>query len=137
MRVSCGNERMRPSAATRPSWARVRPEKKRACSSTPRALTALCSDQLAEAGKLVFLHEHGVLLAGVAPRAHVVAVVAEALLDDRHEVDVDLRVPGHVRLVEMEEVRADDVHAVRAVARAEREHRNRKRPGPARPSPRW
>src|SRR5438093_6932822 len=116
MRVSWGNERMRPIAAMRASWAGVRPEKKRACSSTPRGLAALRSDDLAEAGKLILFHEHRVLGTGIAPRAHVVAVVAEPFLDDRHEVDVDLRVPRHVRLVEVEEVRADDVHAVRAVA---------------------
>src|SRR6266849_5859702 len=85
------------------------------------------ADHLLELGELVFLHEDGVLGAGIAARAHVVAIVAEAFLDDRHEVDVDLRVPRHVRLVEVEQVRADDVHAVGAVARAERDHRHRQR----------
>src|SRR5438045_1416787 len=129
MRVSWGKERMRPSPATRASWVRVRPEKKRACSSTPRALTALCSDQLAESGKLVFLHEHRVLGTRIAPRAHVFAVVAEALLDDRDDVDVDLRMPRHVRLVEVEQIRADDMHALRTVAGAERDYRHRQRRG--------
>src|SRR6266478_1381478 len=85
------------------------------------------ADHLLELGELVFLHEDSVLGAGIAAGAHVVAVVAEAFLDDRHEVDVDLRVPRHVRLVEVEQVRADDVHAVGAVARAERDHRHRQR----------
>src|SRR2546427_5000065 len=108
MRVSWGNERMRPSAATRPSWTGVRPEKKRACSSTPGELTALRSDDLAEAGKLVLLHEHRVLGSRIAPRAHVVAVVRKPLLDDRHEIGIDLGVPRRVLLVEVEQIRADD-----------------------------
>src|SRR5260370_36984118 len=64
------------------------------------------ADHLLELGELVFLHEDGVLGAGIAARAHVVAVVAEAFLDDRHQVDVDLRVPRHLRLVEAEQIRA-------------------------------
>src|SRR6185436_3364762 len=117
MRVSCGKERARPSAATRPSCALSSPEKKRACPSTRAASTgfSLFSNNLFELRELVFLHEDGVLRAGIAARAHVVAVVAEAFLDDRHEVDVDLRVPRHVGLVKVEQVRADDVHAVRLV----------------------
>src|SRR5918993_5937226 len=118
MRVSCGNERARPSAATRPSCASLRPEKKRAWARTPAASTSfsLFSNELLELGEFVFLHEDGVLGTGVGALAHVVAVVAQALLDDRHQVDVDLRVPRRVRLVEVEQIRADDVHAVRAVA---------------------
>src|SRR5207302_5279232 len=92
-------------------------------------LAPAAGHHLLEARELVFLHEHGVLRAGIAARAHVVAVIGEAFLDDRNEVDIDLRVPRHVRLVEMEEVRADDVHAVRAVARAERHDRHRQRRG--------
>src|SRR5688500_18313643 len=124
MRVSCGNERARPSAATRPSWAPLRPEKKRAWARTPAASTSfsLFSNELLELGELVFLHEDGVLGAGVGALAHVVAVVAETLLENRHQVDVDLRVARRVRLVKVEEVGADDVHAVRAVARAQRDH---------------
>src|SRR5438105_11936102 len=116
MRVSPGKARMRPSAATRASCALPRPEKKRASPRTRAASTgfSLFSSKLLELREFVFLHEHGVLGAGIAARAHVVAIVAEALLYDRHEVDVDLRVPRHVRLVEVEQIRADDVHAVRA-----------------------
>src|SRR5882762_10994114 len=44
------------------------------------------ADHLLELGELVFFHEHRVLGAGIAAGAHVVAVVAEALLDDRHEI---------------------------------------------------
>src|ERR671924_2422930 len=98
MRVSCGNERARPSAATRSSCGLVRPEKKRACARTSTCFSLLANNLL-EPGELVFLHEHGVLGAGIAARAHVVAVIREPLLDDRHEVDVDLRVPRHVRLI--------------------------------------
>src|SRR6266571_7811427 len=110
MRVSWGNERARPSAATRPSCAWSSPEKKRAWPRTPAASAgfSLLSNNLLELRELVFLHEHRVLGAGIAAGAHVVAVVAESFLDDRHEVDVDLRVPRHVRLVEVEQVRADD-----------------------------
>src|SRR5258706_12807896 len=104
MRVSAGNERARPSAATRASCARERPEKNRAC---PRTLAAsagfsLLSDNLLELRELVFLHEDGVLLARIAARAHVIPVIREAFLDDRHQIDVDLRVPRRMRLVEME-----------------------------------
>src|ERR687897_1821929 len=121
MRVSCGNERARPSAATRSSCALLRPEKNRAWPRTSTGFSLL-ANKLFELGELIFLHEHGVLGAGVSALAHVVAVVAQALLDDRHEVDVDLRVPRHVRLVEVEEIRADDVHAVGTVAGAKRDH---------------
>src|SRR6266852_2589694 len=37
------------------------------------------ADHLLELGELVFLHEDGVLGAGIAARAHVVAIVAEPL----------------------------------------------------------
>src|SRR5687768_16968515 len=107
MRVSPGNERARPSAATRSSCGWLRPEKNRACPRTSTGFSLLANNLL-ELGELIFLHEHRVFRAGIAARAHVVAVVGEAFLDDRHEVDVDLRVPRHVRLVEVEEVRADD-----------------------------
>src|SRR3954447_13002377 len=127
MRVSCGKLRMRPSAATRSSWGSLSPEKNRAWPRTSAA--SICfspfSDNLPELRELVFLHEHGVLRPGVAARAHVVAVVALALLDERHKIHVDLGVPGHVRLVEVEQVRADDVHAVRAISGAERDHGDR------------
>src|SRR2546430_11470731 len=95
MRVSCGSARTRPSAATRSSCARVRPEKKRAWPRTRAASTgfSLFSNNLSELRELVFLHEHGVLGSGVAALAHVVAVIAQPLLDDRHQVGVDLRVP--------------------------------------------
>src|SRR5581483_7219736 len=101
MRVSCGKERMRAIAATRSSCGRARPLKKRASPRrrvTSRWWTTLkvapgrpvvlllfaarAGHHLLEAAELVFLHEHGVLVAGVAPRAHVVAVVAETFLDD-------------------------------------------------------
>src|SRR3954468_18798645 len=128
MRVSCGKLRMRPSAATRSSWGSLSPEKKRAWPRTSAASIwfSLFSGNLLELGELVFLHEHRVLGPRVAARAHIVAVVAQALLDDRHQIDVDLGVPWHVRLVEVEQVRADDVHAVRPVSGAERDHRHRK-----------
>src|SRR5438270_8452250 len=130
MRVSCGNLRTRPRRAMRSSGAAARPEKKRASRRSPatsslrttlKLLAPPARHHLLEARELVFLHEHGVLGPWIAARAHVVAVVGEALLDDRHEVGVDLRVARRVLLVEVEEVRADDVHAVRAVARAERD----------------
>src|SRR5919108_4226197 len=98
MRVSCGNERARPSAATRSSWSGVRPEKKRACARTSTCFSLLANNLL-ELRELVFLHEHGVLRPGIAARAHIVAVVGEALLDDRHEVHIDLRMPRHMRFV--------------------------------------
>src|SRR5437868_6934687 len=94
----------------------------RLASFAPRA-----GHHLLEAAELVFLHEHGVLVAGIAAPAHVVAIVGEALLDDRHQVDVNLGVPRCVRLVEMEKIRADDVHAVRAITRAERDDGHGKR----------
>src|SRR4051812_41644289 len=124
MRVSCGKLRVRASAATRPRCASDRPEKKRASARTPAALTgfSLFSNKLLELGELVFLHEDGVLWAGVGALAHVVAIVAQAFLEDRDQVDVDLRMARCMCFVEVEEVRADDVHAMRAVARAERDH---------------
>src|SRR5262245_20533544 len=111
MRVSCGNVRTRPSAATRSSCGLVSPEKKRAWPRTSAASTcfSLFSNNLLELRELVFLHEHRVLGAGVAACAHVVAVVAQAFLEDRHQVDVDLGMARHVRLVQVEQVRADDV----------------------------
>src|SRR4051795_9315235 len=120
MRVSCGKLRMRPSAATRWSLGSLSPEKNRAWPRTSAASIcfSLFSGNLLELRELVFLHEHGVLGPGVAARTHVVAVVAQALLDDRHQIHVDLGVPRHMGLVEVEEVRADDVHAVRAVSGA-------------------
>src|SRR5687768_99508 len=112
MRVSPGKVRMRASAAMRRRCAGSSPEKKRAWPRTaavrassmrtlsPKPLAALgAGHHLPEARELVLLHEHGVLGAGIAARAHVVAVVGEALLDDRHEVGVDLRVPRRMRLV--------------------------------------
>src|SRR3990170_721718 len=119
MRVSAGNERARPSAATRSSCVLVRPEKNRAWPRTSTGFSLL-TNNLLELGELVFLHEDGVLGAGIRALAHVVAVVGQALLEDRHQVDVDLRVPRRVRFIKVEQVRADDVHAVRAVAGAER-----------------
>src|SRR5687767_8674136 len=118
MRVSCGNERARPSAATRSSCAGVRAEKNGAWPRTSTGFSLL-ANKLFELGELVFLHEDGVLGAGIAARAHVVAVVGQSLLEDRHEVDIDLGVARHVRFVQVEQIRADDVHAVRAVAGAE------------------
>src|SRR5260221_9223707 len=109
MRVSCGNDCARPSAATCSRCAAVSPEKKRACASTPGArlssiraaplkalalLRRLRAHHLLELAELVFLHEDRVLRAGILARAHIVAVVAQALLEDRHEVDVDLGMPG-------------------------------------------
>src|SRR6476660_3224365 len=90
MRVSCGKKRPRPSAATRSSRAFERPEKKRACARTSTGFSLLLANNLSELGELIFLHEHGVLGPRVFARAHVVAVVGETLLDDRHQVDVDL-----------------------------------------------
>src|ERR1051325_4146444 len=131
MRVSCGKLRTRPRRATRSSCAAPSAEKKRASpssSATSSLRTALkllapaARHHLLEARELVFLHEHGVLRSGVAARAHIVAIVGESLLEDRHEIDVHLRVARRVLLVEVEKIRADDVHAMRAVARAERDH---------------
>src|SRR5882724_503807 len=111
MRVSCGNDCKRPSAATRSRCASVRPEKKRACARTlaaalssvraapAKALSLLCrlrAHHLLELRELVFLHEDRVLGARVLPRAHIVAVIAQALLQDRHEIDVDLRMPRNM-----------------------------------------
>src|SRR2546425_13205222 len=78
MRVSCGNARTRPSAATRSSCARVRPEKKRAWPRTRAASTgfSLFSNNLPELRELVFLHEHGVLGSGVAAGQHRFQVIA-------------------------------------------------------------
>src|SRR5438094_6146846 len=131
MRVSCGNARTRPSAATRSSCAPVRPEKKRAWPRTRAASTgfSLFSTNLSELRELVFLPEPGVLGSGVAAGANVVAVIAQSLLDDRHQVGVDLRVPRRVLLVQVEQVRSDDVHAVRPVAGAQRNHWDRQRRG--------
>src|SRR5258708_12633156 len=67
-----------------------------------KSLAPLRPDHLAETGELVFLHEHRMLGAGIAARAYVVAVVAEAFLDDRHALDVHLRVPRHAPLVHIE-----------------------------------
>src|SRR6266849_7495711 len=98
MRVSCGKLRTRPSAATRSSCGLLSPEKKRAAPRTPEASTgfSLFSNNLFELRELVFLHEDGMFRGGVAACAHVVAVVGEPLLDDRHQVGVDLRVPWRV-----------------------------------------
>src|SRR5438128_6807516 len=112
MRVSCGNDCARPSAPTRSSCAALRPEKKRACARTLAAALAsvraapakalsllrrLRAHHLLELRELVFLHEDRVLGPGVLPRTHIVAVIAQALLEDRHEVDVDLRMPRNMR----------------------------------------
>src|SRR5437660_12692867 len=96
-------------------------------SSAPGARSAslLPAHQLLETAELVFLHEHRVFLAGIDARTHFIAIIAQALLDDRHQVDVDLGVPRDVLFVEVEEIRPDDVHAVRAIARAETDHRHR------------
>src|SRR3989475_12955049 len=120
MRVSCGNARTRPSAATRSSCARVRPEKKRAWPRTRAASTgfSLFSNNLSELRELVFLHEHGVLGSGVAAGANVVAGIPQSLLDDRHQGGVDLPVPPRVLLLQVGKVRAADVHAARPAARA-------------------
>src|SRR5438094_10603474 len=85
MRVSCGNARTRPSAATRSSCAPVRPEKKRAWPRTRAASTgfSLFSNNLSELRELVFLHEHGVLGSGVAAGANLAAVIAQSLLRGR------------------------------------------------------
>src|SRR5437762_4655557 len=109
MRVSCGNARTRPSAATRSSCARVRPEKKRAWPRTRAASTgfSLFSNNLSELRELVFLHEHGVFGSGVAAGAHVGVVIAYELLDYRHQFDVDHGVPRRVLLVQVEQVRSD------------------------------
>src|SRR2546422_1121030 len=114
MRVSCGNARTRPSAATRSSCAPVRPEKKRAWPRTRAASTgfSLFSNNLSELRELVFLHEHGVLGSGVAAGAHVVAGIAPAPLDDRHQGGVDLLVPRRGLLLQGGKGRADDVHAL-------------------------
>src|SRR3954453_6055512 len=127
MRVSCGKLRMRPSAATRSSWGSLSPEKNRAWPRTSAASIcfSLFSDNLPELRELVFLHEHGVLRPGVAAGADVVAGVAQALLDDRHQIHVDLGVPRHGGPGEGEQARADDVHAVRAVSGAERDQGDR------------
>src|SRR5437870_12388247 len=81
MRVSCGNERARPSAATRSSCALLRPEKKRASPRTRAASTgfSLFSCKLLKLREFVFLHEHGVLGTRIAAGAHVVAGVAAGL----------------------------------------------------------
>src|SRR5437016_14553233 len=115
MRVSCGNARTRPSAATRSSCARVRPEKKRAWPRTRAASTgfSLFSNNLSELRELVFLHEHGVLGGGVAAGAHIVAVIAQPLLDDRRQAGVNFGVPRRVLLVQVEQGLTDDVHAGR------------------------
>src|SRR5438094_8495311 len=122
MRVSCGNARTRPSAATRSSCARVRPEKKRAWPRTRAASTgfSLFSNNLSELRELVFLDEHGLLGSGVAALAHVVAVTAQPLLDDRRQVGVHLPVPRPVLLVRVPQARAADVPAVRPRATDER-----------------
>src|SRR5438046_8855291 len=113
---------MRPRAATRSSWALVRPVTKRAWPRTRAASTgfSLFSNNLSELRELVFLHEHGVLGSGVAALAHVVAVIAQPLLDDRHQVGVDLGVARRVLLVQVEQVRSDDGHALSPVARVKR-----------------
>src|SRR5437588_12281560 len=125
MRVSCGKLRTRPRRAMRSSGAAASPEKKRASRRSPatsslrttlKLLAPPARHHLLEARELVFLHEHGVLGPRIAARAHVVAVVGEALLDDRHEVGVDLGGPRSVLIEKVEEVRADDVQAVCGVA---------------------
>src|SRR5487761_2026186 len=89
------------------------------------ALTsALPADHLLELGEFLFLHENRVLLRRVAPVLDVVHVFAVALLEDRNEVAIDLRMARRVFLVEMEEVGAYDVDAVGRVAGAETDHRN-------------
>src|SRR2546425_5658783 len=109
MRVSCGNARTRPSAATRSSCARVRLEKKRAWPRTRAASTgfSLFSNNLSELRELVFLHEHGVLGSGVAAGAHVVAGIAQAPLHDRHPVGGDLRVPPRGLLLHVGQIPTD------------------------------
>src|SRR2546428_8955778 len=105
MRVSCGNARTRPSAATRSSCAPVRPEKKRAWPRTRAASTgfSLFSNNLSELRELVFLHEHGVLASGVAAGADVAAVIASFPLDDRHHVGAELRVAPRGALLTAEQ----------------------------------
>src|SRR2546425_11120170 len=118
MRVSCGNARTRPSAATRSSCARVRLEKKRAWPRTRAASTgfSLFSNNLSELRELVFLHEHGVLGSGVAAGANVGAGIAQAPLDDRHQGGGDLRVARGVVFVPGGKVPAEDGHAAGPVS---------------------
>src|SRR2546427_10912381 len=122
MRVSCGNARTRPSAATRSSCARVRPEKKRAWPRTRAASTgfSLFSNNLSELRELVFLHEHGVLGSGVAAGADVVAGIAQSLFGGWPQGGVGLRVPRRVVFVQGGKGPARDVAALRPGARAPR-----------------
>src|SRR2546427_4821604 len=100
MRVSCGNARTRPSAATRSSCARVRPEKKRAWPRTRAASTgfSLFSNNLSELRELVFLHEHGVLGSGVAAGARAAPGIAPRLLPARPHGGAGFCVPLPVAL---------------------------------------
>src|ERR1700676_4621275 len=93
----------------------------------PPAKSFLPADFLLELLELVFLHEDRVLLAGINAVPDLIAVIGESLLDDRHEIAIDFGVARRVFFIKAEQVRADNMYAVRGIARTETYHRYRQR----------